>query len=121
ELVPKTVRVAVLLNPANRPTTETVLQDAPAAARSIGLQIQILNASTSREIEAAFADLARERPDALFVGGDAFFASRRAQFVTLAARERIPAAYADRDYTAIGGLMSYGTDFADSYRQVGFY
>ncbi len=83
------------------------------AARVIGLQIHVLNASTSREIDAAFATLARERPDALFVAGDAFFNSRRVQFATLAARDRIPAAYADRDIVAAGGLMSYGTDIAD--------
>ena len=121
ELVPKAVRVAVLVNPANATSAETTLRDVQEAARAIGLQIQVLNASTSREIDAAFATLARERPDALFVAADAFFASRRVQFATLAARDRIPAAYANRDFVAAGGLMSYGTDFADSYRQVGVY
>ena len=100
---------------------ETTLRDVQEAARTIGLQIQILNASTIGEIDAAFATLARERPDALFVAADAFFISRRVQFATLTARDRIPAAYADRDHVAAGGLMSYGTDLADMFRQVGVY
>jgi putative ABC transport system substrate-binding protein len=91
------------------------------AAPAIGLQTQILNATTIGEIDAAFATLARERADALFVAGDAFFASRAVQFATLTARDRIPATYSLRDYVAAGGLMSYGTDFADSFRQVGVY
>jgi putative tryptophan/tyrosine transport system substrate-binding protein len=106
ELVPKAVRVAVLLNPANGPIAETTLREVQEAARPIGLQIQMLNASTSREIDAAFATLARERPDALFVAADGFFTGRRVQITTLAARERIPAAYANRDFNAAGGLMS---------------
>ena len=121
ELVPKAVRVAVLVNPANAAAAETTLREVQEAARAIGLQIQILNASTIGEIDAAFATLARERPDALFVAADAFFVSRRVQFATLAARDRIPAAYADRDFVAAGGLMSYGTDLADMFRQVGVY
>jgi len=120
-LVPKAVRVAVLVNPANATAAETTLREVQEAARTIGLQIRVLNASTSREIEAAFATLVRERPDALFVSGDAFFGSRRVQFVTLAARDRIPAAYVDRATAAAGGLMSYGTDITDMYRQVGVY
>ena len=92
ELVPKAVRIAVLVNPANAPAAETTLREVQEAARALGLQIQILNASTSREIDAAFATLARERPDALFVAADPFFTSRRVQFATLAARDRIPAA-----------------------------
>jgi putative ABC transport system substrate-binding protein len=118
ELVPKAVRVAVLLNPAN---VGTNLREVQEAARAIGLQIHVLNASTSREIEAAFTTLAHERPDALFVAGDAFFLSRRVQLVNLAARERIPAVYNNRDYVAAGGLMSYGTEVADRFRQVGVY
>ena len=94
DLVPKAVRIAVLVNPANASIAETTLRDVQEAAPTIGLQIQILNASTIGEIDAAFATLARERPDALFVAADAFFASRRVQFATLAARDRIPAAYA---------------------------
>ena len=91
------------------------------AATTIGLQIQILNASTIREIDAAFATLARERPDALFVTGDAFFLDRRVQFATLTAREEIPATYSVRETVAAGGLMSYGPDLADVFRQVGVY
>jgi putative tryptophan/tyrosine transport system substrate-binding protein len=121
ELVPKAVRVAVLVNPANAASAEATLRDVSEAARTMGLQIQVLNASTSREIESAFAILAGERPDALFVAGDAFFNSRRVQLATLAAHHRIPAAYADRDIVAAGGLMSYGTDIADMFRQVGVY
>jgi putative ABC transport system substrate-binding protein len=121
DLVPKAVRVAVLVNPANDRSTETTLREVSEAASTIGLQIQVLNASTIREIDAAFAALARERPDALFVAPDAFFGSRRVQFVTLTARDRIPAAYSNRDYVAAGGLMSYGTDLADMNRQVGVY
>jgi ABC-type uncharacterized transport system substrate-binding protein len=88
---------------------------------AIGLQIQVVNASTVAEINAAFAALAHERADALFVGGDAFFTGRRVQLATLAARDRIPASYSGRDYVAAGGLMSYGTDLADAWRQVGVY
>jgi putative ABC transport system substrate-binding protein len=120
ELVPTALRIAVLLNPAN-PTTETPLRDVQEAARTIGLQIHVLNASTSREIDAVFATLARERPDALFVAPDAFFNARRVQIVTLAARERIPAAYSWRGTVVAGGLMSYGADIVDSFRQVGVY
>jgi putative tryptophan/tyrosine transport system substrate-binding protein len=97
ELVPKAVRVAVLVNPANATTAETTLRDVQEAARTIGLQIQVLNATTIGEVDAAFATLARERPDALFVAPDAFFLSRRVQIVTLAAGDRIPAAYSLRD------------------------
>src|SRR5439155_4030254 len=121
ELVPATTSVAVLVNPANAPNTEITLRDVEPAARAMGLQIQVLNASTSREIDSAFASLMRERPDALFVGNDAFFTSRRVQFVTLAARDRIPAAYSNRDYAEAGGLMTYGTKIADAYRQIGTY
>jgi putative ABC transport system substrate-binding protein len=119
ELVPKAVNVAVLVNPANAPITETTLRDAQEAARAIGLQIHVFNASTSSEIDAAFATFAHERPDALFVAADAFFAGRRVQLANLAARNRIPATYSNRDYVTAGGLMSYGTDLADTYRQVG--
>src|SRR6516165_9979962 len=121
ELVPNAVRIAVLLNPANASTAEATLQQVQEAAPTIGLQIQILNATTIGEIDAAFATLERERPDALFVAGDASFVSRAVQFATLAARDRIPASYALRDYVAAGGLMSYATDFTDSFRQVGLY
>jgi putative tryptophan/tyrosine transport system substrate-binding protein len=121
ELIPKAVRVAVLVNPTNAPNTEITLREAKEAAPAIGLQIRVLNASTSSEIDAAFATLARERPDALFVAADAFFASRRVQLANLASRERVPAIYSNRDYVTAGGLMSYGTDLTDTYRQVGVY
>ena len=121
ELVPGTARLAVLVNPANAINTETTLRDVQAAARAIGLQIQVLNASTSGEINTAFASLERERPDALFVGGDAFFNTRRVHLVNLASRHALPAAYAERVFPEIGGLMSYGTDIVDAYRQVGSY
>jgi putative ABC transport system substrate-binding protein len=107
ELVPKAVRLAVLFNPA-AVTAEPVLREVQGAARAIGLQTHVLNASTSREIDAVFATLARERPDALFVAPDAFFGSRRAQLATLATRDRIPATYPIRDFVVAGGLMSYG-------------
>jgi len=121
ELVPNAVRVAVLVNPANALATETLLRIVQEAAPTIGLQIQILNATTIGEIDAAFATIERERPDALFVTGDAFFVSRAVQFATLTARSRIPATYSLRDYVAVGGLMSYGTNFTEAFRQVGVY
>ena len=119
--MPKAVRVAVLVNPANASIAEAMLREVPEAARALGLQIQILNASTSREIEAAFATLMRERPDALFIAPDGFFTSRRVQIVTLAAHHRVPAAYPQREFVEVGGLMSYGSDISDVYRQVGVY
>jgi putative ABC transport system substrate-binding protein len=121
DLVPKAARVAVLLNPANAPSAEATLRDAQAAAHPIGLEIQILNATTIGEIDAAFAGFANERPDALFVAPDSFFTSRRGQFATLAARERVAAAYSQREFVVAGGLMSYGTDVVDVYHQVGAY
>jgi putative ABC transport system substrate-binding protein len=121
DLVPKAGRIAVLLNPANATDAESTLRDVQKAAPTIGLQIQVLNASTIGEIDAAFATLAHEHPDALFVGSDAFFTSRRGQFATLTAVNKIPAAYANRDFVAAGGLMSYGTDIADMFHQVGVY
>jgi len=121
DLVPKAVRIAVLVNPANAATAEPTLRGVQEAAPTIGLQIQILNATTIGEIDAAFASLARERPDALFVGPDGFFGSRRVQLVTLTAVNKIPTTYWDRDIVAAGGLMSYGTDLADAFRQVGVY
>jgi putative tryptophan/tyrosine transport system substrate-binding protein len=121
ELVPKAARMAVLVNPANIPTAEAALREVPEAARAIGLQIQVLNASTSREIEAAFAALVRDRADALFVAADGFFNSRRVQLAIMAARHVIPATYSSREYVEAGGLMNYGTNLPDAYRQVGVY
>jgi putative ABC transport system substrate-binding protein len=121
ELVPGVARVAVLVNPANATTTESTLRDVEAAARAMGLQIQVLTASTSREIDAAFATFVRERPDALFVAQDAFFNIRRHQLANMTARHAVPMASGSRDIAEVGGLMSYGTDIADAYRQVGIY
>jgi putative ABC transport system substrate-binding protein len=121
ELVPAATRVAVLVNPANATTTNNTLKDAESAARSMGLQIQVLNASTNREINEAFATIARARPDVLFVAGGPPFSSRRVQLVQLAARYAVPAIYVVRQNVEIGGLMSYGASLTDAYRQVGVY
>jgi len=121
DLVPKAVRIAVLVNPASASNAETTLREVQEAAPALGLIIQILNATTIGEIDAAFAALAREPPDALFVAPDAMFVIRRGQFATLTAVNKIPATYSNRDYVAAGGLMSYGTDVADMFRQVGTY
>jgi len=121
DLVPKAIRFAVLVDPGNATTAEAQVREVQEAARTIGLQIQILNATTIGEIDAVFATLAREHPDALFVTADSFFASRRVQFSTLTAINKIPASYSNRDYVAAGGLMSYGTDLADAFHQVGVY
>jgi putative tryptophan/tyrosine transport system substrate-binding protein len=121
DLVPKAVRIAVLVNPANPSATEPTLRELPEAARALGLQIAVLNASTSREIEAAFSTLVPDRADALFVAPDSFFTGRPVQFATLAAHHRVPAAYTQRAFVEAGGLMSYGTDITDMWRQVGVY
>jgi ABC-type uncharacterized transport system substrate-binding protein len=121
ELVPAATRVAVLVNPVNGANTEATLRAVESAARAIGLQVQVLNASTIREINAAFATFMRERPDALFVGIDPFFNSRRIQLVNLAARHTLPVSYPARDFAEAGGLMSYGANIADAWRQVGSY
>jgi putative tryptophan/tyrosine transport system substrate-binding protein len=121
DLVPKAVRIAVLVNPVNAATAEPTLRDVQEAAPAIGLQIQIFNAATIGEIDAAFATFARERPDALVVAPDAFFTSRCGQFAILTARAGIPAAYSTREFVAAGGLMSYGTDIVDAFRQIGVY
>ena len=121
QLVPKAVRVAVLLNPANATTAKTTLRDAQEAAATLGLQVQFLNASTSNEIDAAFAALVRERADALMLASDGFFNIRRVQLANLAARDRIPVAYTGRGDVAAGGLMSYGVAATDMYREMGVY
>jgi putative tryptophan/tyrosine transport system substrate-binding protein len=120
-LVPKAVRVAMLVNRANVPVADTTSRLAQEAARAIGLELYILNASTDDEIEAAFDILARDRPDALFIPADAFLVSRRVQLATLAARYRIPAAYPTRENVEAGGLMSYGPDLLEMWRQIGVY
>ena len=121
ELVPAATRVAVLVNPANATNAEATLSAAETATRAMGLQIQALKASTSPQINAAFANLMRERPDALFVGQDAFFNSRRLQLANMAARHVIPMSSVSRDIAEVGGLMSYGTNIFDVYRQMGVY
>jgi putative ABC transport system substrate-binding protein len=121
ELVPSAARVAVLVNPTNAANTETTLRDVEGAARAIGLQIQVLNAGSSGEINAAFKTIARERPDALFVGADPFFTGRRVQLANLASHHSIPATYSARESAEAGGLMSYGANVADAWRQVGVY
>jgi putative ABC transport system substrate-binding protein len=120
QLVPKATRVAVLVNPTN-PTAEMTLRDVEPAARAMGLQVQIFNAGTSREINAAFATFVHERSDAVFVSLDAFLNSRRAQLVNLTSRHAIPATFSNRDFVEIGGLMSYGANLVDAFRQVGVY
>jgi putative ABC transport system substrate-binding protein len=120
ELVPRATRIALLINPRNAFSAEATLKEAPEAARALGLQLQVFKAGTSSEIDAVFGHL-REATDALFVAGDAFYASRRVQLATLAARERIPMTVSARELVEAGALMSYGTDIADSFRQVGVY
>jgi putative tryptophan/tyrosine transport system substrate-binding protein len=121
ELVPRAKRVAALVNPTDVRNTEATLTDLELAARSFGLQIEILKANTSREIDDAFEIIGRERPDALFVGQAAYLNSRRVQLVQLAASRMIPTSYASRESPEIGGLMSYGSDITDAYRQIGAY
>jgi putative ABC transport system substrate-binding protein len=121
DLVPKAVRIAMLVNPASASNAESTLREVQEAAPTLGLQIQVLNATTIGEIDAAFATVAREHPDALFIAPDGFFTSRRGQFATLTARERVPATYSNREYVVAGGLMSYGTDLTDMFHQVGVY
>ena len=121
ELVPNAVRVAVLVNPADASNTEATVKGVETVAHAMALQVQFFRASTSGEIQAAFERLARERPDVLFVGGDPFFLVRRVQLATLAALHRLPAAFSNRDHVEAGGLMSYGTNNNDAFRQAGIY
>ena len=120
ELVPSAARVAVLVNPTNAANTETTLRDVEGAERAIGLQIQVLNAGSGGEMNAAFKTISRERPDALFVGADPFFTGRRVQLANLASHHSIPATYSARESAEAGGLMR-GPTFADAWRQVGVY
>ena len=119
ELVPTAVRVAVLINPTG-PVAEAALSDVEPAARAMGLQTQVLNASTSR-IDAVFETIGRERFDALFVAPDPFFSNRRVQLVHLATLHKVAATYPQRQWPEVGGLMSYGSNVADAYRQMGVY
>ena len=121
DLVPRAVRIGVVVNPANTSSAASTLREVQEAAPAIGVQLQTFHASAISEIDAIFAGFARERPDALFVAPDAFFTSRAAQFTILTARERIPAAYSNSEVVEAGGLMSYGTNVADMMLQVGVY
>jgi len=121
ELVPGVARVAVLINPANFSSNESTLRDMAAAARVMGLQVQVFNADTGGQIDAAFATLVRERPDAIFVSGSPLFTSQRVQLILLATRHAVPATYAGRQFPEIGGLMSYGANLTDAWRQVSVY
>jgi putative tryptophan/tyrosine transport system substrate-binding protein len=118
ELVPSADPIAVLVNPT---FPVSVVQDAQEAAASIGVGVVVVNASAESEFEPAFSELIAKHSGALMVGADPFFNSRRDQLVTLAARHRIPAIYEFREFAAAGGLMSYGTNLADAYQQVGNY
>jgi putative ABC transport system substrate-binding protein len=120
EIAPAATRVAVLVNPA-APATETTVREVELAARAGGLHIQVLNASTSRDIDTAFATFVRDRPDGVFVAGDPFFTSRRVQLATLAARHMVPMTSSTREIAEAGGLMSYGSNIADAWRQLGVY
>ena len=121
EMLPAAKRLAVLVNPAQAINTESTLLEVQAGAQAMGLQIRILNAGTNREIDAAFAGFEHERPDALFVGSGTFFTGRRVQLTQWAAHHRMPASYAGREYVEAGGLMSYGSNTTDAYRQSGAY
>jgi putative ABC transport system substrate-binding protein len=121
EMLPSATRIAVLVEPNSQANAEATLRDVDAAARAIGIQIHVFNANNSREIDAAFETTAREHFDAVFVGQSAFLNSRRVQLVQLAAHYSIPAAYSGREYAEVGGLISYGSDIADAYRQAGIY
>ena len=121
DLLPRASRIALIVNPAQVARAETTLRDLHAAADTLGLQVQVFNATTSQEVNAAFAAMAQQRSDALFVGNDPFFSSRRVQIVQLAARHGLPAIYPGRQYPEIGGLISYGTDSMEAWRQAGAY
>jgi putative tryptophan/tyrosine transport system substrate-binding protein len=120
-MLPKASRIAVLVNPANTDNTQITLREVEAAGRAMGLHIQIFNASTSHEIDAAFAAFGHERPDAVFVGQDAFYNGRRLQLANWASRHALPMTSGSRDICEVGGLMSYGPNIVDTYRQEGVY
>jgi putative ABC transport system substrate-binding protein len=121
DLLPRATRLGVLVNPGDASRAQSVASEVQAAARSIGLQVHILKAGASDEIDEAFAAVARERMDALFVGPDPFFNSRRVQFALMATRHIIPAIYGAREYVEAGGLISYGPNLVDMFREVGVY
>jgi ABC-type uncharacterized transport system substrate-binding protein len=121
ELVPTAITIALLVNPANSTNAETLSRDVQAAARTLGLQLHVLHASTERDFDAVFASLPRLRAGALFIGSDPFFNSRSQQLTALASRHAMPTMYPFREYAMAGGLISYGNSFADAHRQVGVY
>jgi putative tryptophan/tyrosine transport system substrate-binding protein len=120
ELVPTAIIIAVLVNPTN-PLTEALLRDLQAAARTLGLQLHVLHASTERDFDTVFATLAQQRPGALVISTDTFFVSRSEQLAALTIRHAVPTIFQDRAFAAAGGLMSYGGSTADAYRQAGVY
>jgi putative ABC transport system substrate-binding protein len=120
-MVPAAKRLAVLVNPAQATNTESTLQEVHAGAQAMGLQIRVLNVGTSQEIDAVFAGFETERPDALIVGSGTLFTGRRVQLTQWAAHHRMPASYSDRTFVEAGGLMSYGSNTTDAYRQSGVY
>jgi putative tryptophan/tyrosine transport system substrate-binding protein len=121
ELVPAAKRVAVLVNPAQASNTESTLQEVEAGAQPMGLEIRVLSVNTTGEIDAAFKGFEHERPDAIFVGSGTLFTGRRVQLTQWAAHHRMPASYAGREYVEAGGLMSYGSNTTDAFRQCGAY
>jgi ABC-type uncharacterized transport system substrate-binding protein len=120
ELLPTAARIGLLVNPSN-PNIQGVMNDVTAAAAVLGVQIDVVQARDSREIEASFATLVRNRVDALLVGADSLFFHRRLQLATLATRHAIAAVYTAREFAEAGGLMSYGTNLTEMYRQIGHY
>jgi len=121
ELVPKAVRIAVVVNPGNAAAAEATIREARAAAITLGMEILPFSTSSIGEIDAAFAAIASERADALLIGGDGLLQSRRGQFATLAARDKLPSMAPSREFSVAGTLMSYGTNVPDMFRQVGIY
>jgi len=121
ELVPAATRVAVLVNPSNAPNAEAIIRDVERAAHAMGLRIQFLKAGSGGEIDAAFATFVHDRPDALFVGNDQFFTSRRVQLANWASRYALPSTFSAHEIAEAGGLMSYGTSQTDAWYQVGVY
>jgi putative tryptophan/tyrosine transport system substrate-binding protein len=121
ELVPGAARVALLVNPNTASTAESATRDVEGAARALGLQILVLNARTRREIDAVFETLVQDRHDALFISSDPLFSSRRVQLANLAVRHGVPATFSGREFAEAGGLMSYGSNIVDAWRQSGVY
>ena len=120
-MLPSVKKIAVLVNPANQLNTETTLKDLHEPSRALGLELHLLNASTEREFEAAFAGLARLQVGALIIAGDIFFHSRAQQLAVLSLKYAVPAVMAVREFAMAGGLISYGGDIRESHRQAGIY